>query len=123
MTPAMRILASLAGTAAWLATLSFAASPAPLLKVGFAERDISPEIGMEIPGGYIPTEAALGERGGGYETRLTSYSNLEPTAGRQLNEAAIELASRLQPGVIPLPPKASAFKGPWSYGNVPPELK
>jgi hypothetical protein len=73
--------------------------------------------------GYVPTEEALGPRGGGYETRLTAYSNLEPTAGRQMVDAALELAAKLQPGAVParakLPP---ARKGPWSYGNVPPEL-
>ena len=62
-------------------------------------------------------------RGGGYETRLTSYSNLEPTAGQQIVDALLGLASRLQPGVIPLPPPIPEFQGrPWSYGCVPPEL-
>jgi hypothetical protein len=72
--------------------------------------------------GYVPTEQALGPRGGGYETRLTSYSNLEPSAGRQMVEAGLELVRQLQPGKAPQPRPAPPFKAPWSYGNVPPEL-
>jgi len=72
--------------------------------------------------GYVPTEEAFGPHGGGYETRLTSYSNLDVTAGTQLVKAALELASQLTPGAVPEPPKAPPFKAPWSYGNVPPEI-
>jgi len=74
--------------------------------------------------GYVPTEEALGEQGGGYETRLSSYSNLEPTAGRQMVEAGLELAGKMTPGEIPTRPPAPPFSGAgWSYGSVPPELE
>jgi hypothetical protein len=72
--------------------------------------------------GYVPTEEALGPHGGGYETRLTAYSNLEPTAGRQIANACIRLAGQMTPGEIPTPPKAPPFGGAWTYGNVPPEV-
>lgn len=73
--------------------------------------------------GYVPTEDAFGPRGGGYETRLTWYSNLEPTAGTQMMNAGLKLTEQLSPGVAPQAPLAPAFQGPaWNYGNVPPEL-
>ena len=73
--------------------------------------------------GYVPTEEALGPQGGGYETRLTSYSNLEPTAGRQIANALIGLSAQLTPGTVPQPAPLPTFQGqPWSYGRVPPEL-
>ena len=73
--------------------------------------------------GYVPTEESLGEHGGGYETRITSYSNLEPGAAQKMVDAAIELASEMTPGEIPTPPPAAPFRGEgWSYGSVPPEL-
>ncbi|HEY8506122.1 MAG TPA: hypothetical protein VIL46_16165 [Gemmataceae bacterium] len=74
--------------------------------------------------GYVPTEDAFGPNGGGYETRLTSYSNLEITAGSQMRDAGIELARGLKPGTVPTPPRPLPFSGkPWSYGDVRPELK
>jgi neutral ceramidase len=72
--------------------------------------------------GYVPTEDAFSPHGGGYETRLTSYSNLEITAGTRMRDAGIELVRQLKPGPAPEPPRRPPFKGqPWSYGNVPPE--
>jgi hypothetical protein len=72
--------------------------------------------------GYVPTEEALGPHGGGYETRLTSYSNLEVSAGRQFANTGIKLANEMTPGDVPVPPPPPPFHTPWTYGNVPPEL-
>jgi hypothetical protein len=73
--------------------------------------------------GYVPTEEAFGPNGGGYETRLTSYSNLDITAGRQMRDAGLELARKFTPAKLPQPPAAPPFKQPWSYGNQPPQLE
>ena len=71
--------------------------------------------------GYVPTEEAFGPNGGGYETRLTSYSNLEITAGTQISKASVELISGLKPGPMPERPKAPPYTAPWAYGNLPPQ--
>ena len=73
--------------------------------------------------GYVPTEEALSASGGGYETRLTFYSNLVPDAGRRIAAAGIELTHQLTPGPVPEPPKAKPSAGPWNYGDVPAEVK
>jgi hypothetical protein len=74
--------------------------------------------------GYVPTEEALGPHGGGYETRLTAYSNLEVSGGRQMANTGIELANQMKPGPVPQPPPVvPANKTPWTYGNLPPELE
>jgi hypothetical protein len=74
--------------------------------------------------GYVPHESALDpETGGGYETRLTSYSNLEPTAGRQITDALLELSAKLTPGAAPKAPGLTPFDGkPWTYGDRRPQL-
>lgn len=73
--------------------------------------------------GYVPTEEALSPTGGGYETRLTSYSNLEPTAGRQMVDTSVQLAQAMKPGAKPEPPKPKPFRTSWRYGDVPAEIK
>lgn len=71
--------------------------------------------------GYVPTEEALAAGGGGYETRMTSYSSIEASGGRRMVEAAVKLSAEFHPGKTPRHEPAPMFKGPWTYGNVPPE--
>lgn len=74
--------------------------------------------------GYVPTKEAFDKNGGGYETRLTGYSNLIITAGPQMVDAAVELSKQLTPDKLPQRPAAPAFNNnPWGYGSVPPELE
>lgn len=73
--------------------------------------------------GYVPTKEAFDKNGGGYETRLTGYSNLIITAGPQMVDAAVELAKQLTPDKLPQRPDAPAFKNdPWAYGSLAPQL-
>ena len=74
--------------------------------------------------GYVPTEEAFSSQGGGYETRLTVYSNLEITAGRKMAETGVELTRQMKPGSLPEFAKAAPFSGRlWEYGSVKPELE
>lgn len=75
--------------------------------------------------GYVPTEEAFSPAGGGYETVLTSYSNLDVRAGSRIVAGCLELARGLKPGTLPgaLGSRPAAPKGaPWSYGVLGPEL-
>jgi neutral ceramidase len=75
--------------------------------------------------GYVPTEETFGEHGGGYETRLTEYSNLEITAGRQFRDTGLELARQMHPAPLPRRPLVPAFvkTNEWQFGNLPPQVK
>lgn len=73
--------------------------------------------------GYVPTlEAFDPKTGGGYETRLTAYSNLDITGGDQIRDVGLELARQLKPAPLAQRPLAPPFTGDgWLYGNQPPQ--
>lgn len=71
--------------------------------------------------GYVPTAEALSAKGGGYEQRLTSYTNLVPEAGARMVRRSIALMKQLKPVEAPKGPPAPAFRAPWDYGNHGPE--
>lgn len=73
--------------------------------------------------GYVPTKEAFGAKGGGYETVLTSYSNLEPSAGEKIAETSVSLVKKLKPGRIPKGPQVKLPTKPWDYGVLGPELE
>lgn len=73
--------------------------------------------------GYVPTTEALSKSGGGYETRLTSYSNLVPEAGDQIRDKGIDLANSMTPDKPTDGEPVPEFTAGWRYGDVPPELE
>jgi len=73
---------------------------------------------------YVPTEDAFDpEHGGGYETVLTNYSNLEVQAGRKIMEKSLELAGRLVPGDVPKGEQVKPSNEVWDFGALGPELE
>jgi len=72
--------------------------------------------------GYVPDEEAFSKTGGGYETRLTSYSNLETTAGTKIRNKSIELSAKFTPEAAPEGPQVESPCPVWSYGDNAPEL-
>ena len=73
--------------------------------------------------GYVPTTEAMGPEGGGYETRLTAYSNLIPEAGDRIRDKGIEMANELNPDQIAKGLPAPPFSAGWTYGSNAPELE
>jgi hypothetical protein len=72
--------------------------------------------------GYVPPEHAFDpETGGGYETVLNSYANLEIGAERAIREASIDLANGFTPGAPPEPPQITEPQPAWSFGARGPE--
>jgi hypothetical protein len=69
--------------------------------------------------GYIPDTADFASDGGGYETALTSYSNLEITAGEKITEVGLKLLAAIKPEKIDTPPLPVGI--PWEYGDLGPD--
>ncbi len=72
--------------------------------------------------GYVPTAEAFGKNGGGYETVLTNFSNLEIDADEIIVKNSIELATQLTPGNVPEGPQLPSPGIPWTHGKMVPEL-
>jgi neutral ceramidase len=71
--------------------------------------------------GYVPTVEAFGPHGGGYETRLSSYTNMPIDTGERMTEIGLELARKLKPDPLPEFPRAKKST-PWTYGSLPAQL-
>ncbi len=72
--------------------------------------------------GYVPPASAFAPDGGGYETVLSSYSNLEITAAEQIADASIALARSLTPSDLPQPASIATPQSAWTYGMLGPDL-
>jgi len=73
--------------------------------------------------GYVPPAEAFAPSGGGYETALTSYSNLDIHAGEKMVQASVDLLRSFTPGLVPQPPQLDHPQNPWSYGVLGPDLE
>jgi len=71
--------------------------------------------------GYVPTLAAFSEQGGGYEQRLSSYTNLVPDAGPRMVREGIRLAKALSPQPVSKRKAAAPFTAAWDYGKIGPD--
>jgi len=68
--------------------------------------------------GYVPTAEAMGPQGGGYEPRLAMSSRLVPEAGQMIEDAGVELANALSPGVAPEGPTVPVQREVWQAGSA-----
>jgi len=73
--------------------------------------------------GYVPPASAFAPNGGGYETVLTTYSNLELSAEEQIVAASLDLARQFTPSQVPQPPQVERPGEPWSYGVLGPDVE
>lgn len=73
---------------------------------------------------YVPTREAFDpQTGGGYETTMNTYINLEVGAGEKIVKTSLALANQLKPGKMPEGPKVKPAKEEWSYGVLGPDLE
>lgn len=74
--------------------------------------------------GYVPTPESFEASGGGYETILSSYSNLEPTAGVKIADACIEFSRHAKEEILPDPyADCEPVTEAWPYGTFRPEVE
>lgn len=73
--------------------------------------------------GYVPPATAFAPSGGGYETVLTTYSNLTIGAEEAIAAVSGRLARQFRPGAVPQLPQVAAPLPPWHYGVLGPELE
>lgn len=71
--------------------------------------------------GYVPTKESFAKSGGGYETVLTGYSNLEIEAGDKIADASIQLINKMKPERFRVEIKPASKL--WEYGVLGPDLE
>lgn len=71
--------------------------------------------------GYVPTKESFARTGGGYETVLTGYSNLEIDAGDKIADASTQLINKMKPEKIKTEAKPAGKL--WEYGTFGPDLE
>ncbi|HOV22156.1 MAG TPA: hypothetical protein PLW95_05695 [bacterium] len=72
--------------------------------------------------GYIPDRKAFLPTGGGFETVLTSESNLEVDAEEKIIEESLKLMKEFKPGELPEYDKITSKPQVWSYGILGPDI-